>query len=116
MVIGQRHDWKKRVYIDLRKRFLVSMVIVSYLAPLTAATLFVYAFTVGKGKWFWPLVVYGALIMVVFFFTMAFVKCPKCEARFFKAKRWVFGFVLEAQCKSCGLKLFVPKDSNAKTN
>ena len=113
--VGHRHDWKKRLYIDLRKKFLISMVTVSYLAPLTALTLIIIAFTSGKAMWFWPLVGYGALIMVVFFFTMAFVKCPKCEKRFFSVKTWFFGFVLATQCKNCGLKLFVPKGPNAET-
>ena len=109
MGIGQRKDWKKRAYIDLHKHFLVTMVIVSHLAPLTALALILFAFKSGKQEWFWPLIGYGALIMVVFFFTMAFVKCPKCNKRFFKFKAWVFGFVLTNECKNCGLKLFVPK-------
>ena len=115
MEIGHRHDWKRRVYIDLRKKFLVSMVIVSHLAPLTALVLILFAFKSGKQDWFWPLLGYGALIMVVFFFTMAFVKCPKCEKRFFKVKAWVFGFVLMNHCKNCGLKLFTPKVPGAQS-
>ena len=114
--VGHRHNWKKRIYIDLRKKFLISMVTVSYLAPLTAATLLIYAFTSGKQAWFWPLVGYGALIMVVFFFTMAFVKCPRCEKRFFRANTWFFGFILATKCKNCGLKLFIPKGPDAETH
>jgi len=116
MEIGHRHDLKKRAYVELRKHFLVTMVIVSHLAPMTALALILFAFKSGKQEWFWPVIGFGGLIMVVFFFTMAFVKCPKCEKRFFKFKAWVFGFVLTNHCKNCGLKLFQKKDPNAEAH
>jgi len=106
MEIGHRHDWKKRVWIDLRKKYLASFVITSYLMSFSILCFLVFCLVYKNEAWIGSVAAAYFLLWIIYFFSMAWAKCPKCEHRFFHVKTWVFGFVRHTKCDSCGLSLY----------